>query len=247
MKNLVLIGLVALSACGAAEEPPAAPVNESVTAAVSNNVSAPAPAAASYKAVGTEPGWALTIDGGKMAYEGDYGTVKISEQTPADFRAIPGTYAAKRLTITITPGPCSDGMSDLTYRDTVTLVADDKTVSGCGGGTITPASLAGTNWSVTAVNGRKTPGGPGYFLNFEGANLSAKFGCNGIGGKYEENGDHLSASGLIQTQMACADPAGAFERDGNKVLGSNMRVERISGDTVRLVSEAGSIDLRRVI
>lgn len=244
MKSSLLMISLALSGCGANEEQPAAPVNEPVPAAVSKEE---APSPASYKAVGTEPGWALTIDGGKMAYEGDYGTVKIAEPTPANFLDKPGTYAAKRLTITITPGPCSDGMSDLTYRDTVALVADDKTVSGCGGGTITPTSLDGTNWTVAAINGRKTPGGPGYFLNFEGANLSAKFGCNGIGGKFKENGDHLSASELIQTEMACADPAASFERDGNKVLGSNMRVERTDGDTMRLVSEAGSIDLRRSI
>ena len=29
--------------------------------------------------------------------------------------------------MTIAPGPCNDGMSDRTYRDTVTVVADGKT------------------------------------------------------------------------------------------------------------------------
>jgi len=249
MKSLILIVAMALSACGANDAQTVEQGNALVNEAASNEVSIPtaAPAQASYKAVGTEPGWALTIDGDTMNYEGDYGSVKISEPTPADFRAAPGTYAARRLTLTIAPGPCSDGMSDLTYRDTVTLVADDKNVSGCGGGTVTPASLAGTNWTVTAINGRKTPGGPGYFLNLEGSKLSAKFGCNSIGGQFRENGDHLSTSELIQTQMGCADPAGSFERDANKVLGSNMRAERVGDQNLRLVSEAGSIDLRRTI
>lgn len=96
----------------------------------------PAPPAQSYKAVGTEPGWALSVTPATMKYEGDYGAVTIAEPTPPRFRPVPGRYAGTRIQLTITPGPCSDGMSDRTYRHTVNLVADGKTVSGCGGGTI---------------------------------------------------------------------------------------------------------------
>ena len=75
--------------------------------------------------------------------------------------------------------------------------------------------------------------------------MSASFGCNSIGGGYQVNGDHLSTNGLAQTEMACPGPDEAFERQGNNVLASNMRIERVSGEVMRLVSEAGSIELRR--
>ncbi|MEO6112999.1 MAG: META domain-containing protein [Sphingomicrobium sp.] len=212
---------------------------------------APAPQAGAgrviFKAVGTEPGWALTVRHETMEYLGDYGSVRITAPTPANFRPAPGRYDAGQLTLTISPGPCSDGMSDLVYRQTVRLVADGKAVNGCGGGTIAPDKLADTSWTVAAINGRATPGGPGYFVSFSASEVSAKFGCNGMGGAFRLNGDHLSTSNLAQTLIGCPEPAATFERQGSAVLRSNMRIERLSGELIRLVSEAGSIDLRRAI
>ena len=253
--RLFLLGALTLASCGAnddrlTDEQAAAAQNVVIEPPVAIDQPFPSPAnpaAATYKAVGTEPGWALTIAGAAMSYEGDYGSVKISEPTPANFRPAPGRYAGTRLKLTITPGPCSDGMSDLIYRQTVRLVADSKSVKGCGGGTVAPDGLVGTNWIVAAINGRPTPGGTGYFINFAESELSAKFGCNSISGPWRLNGDHLSTSDLVQTEMGCPRPAETFERLGSAVLRSNMRIERTSGEQIRLVSEAGSIDLRRAI
>jgi heat shock protein HslJ len=223
-------------------------VEESEGAAITGQLPDPADSGPIlYKALGNEPGWSLTVRSARVDYMGDYGEVNIAEPTPPDFRATHGSYRSGRLQITISAGPCSDGMSDLTYRQTVRVTADSKTVDGCGGGTISPASLAGTSWSVTAINGRQTPGGANYFLNFGEGSLSAKFGCNSIGGPYRQNGDHVTAPQLQQTLIGCPEPAGSHERDATAILRSNMRLERISGERARLVSEAGSIDLRRAI
>lgn len=200
-----------------------------------------------YKAVGNEPGWSLTVRSARMDYAGDYGEVNIAEPAPPDFRAIHGTYRSGRLQVTISPGPCSDGMSDLTYRQTVRVTADGKTVNGCGGGTIAPDRLAGTGWTVTAINGRATGGGANYFIQFEERRLGAKFGCNSIGGSYRLNGDHLSVGNLEQTLIGCPEPAATFESQGSAILRGNVRVERISGERARLVNEAGTIELRRAI
>ena len=200
-----------------------------------------------YRAVGTEPGWNLIIRSGRIDYIGDYGEMRIAEPTPAGFKTGPGTWRSGRLQLSISQGPCNDGMSDLVYRDTVSLIADGKPVSGCGGGTVAPDSLDGTRWSIVAVNSQPTGGGASYYLAFEGGSLSAKFGCNSIGGPYSQNGDHLAATGLDQTLVGCPDPSSQFETQGLAILGSNMRVERLSGTRLRLVSEAGSLDLRRVI
>ena len=253
--RIFILGALALAGCGAddgrlTEEQAAAAQNFSAETPVAIDQPLPppaSPATANYKAVGTEPGWALTISGATMRYDGDYGSVKINEPTPASFRPAPGSYAGTRLKLTISPGPCSDGMSDLVYRQTVRLVADGKTVAGCGGGTVAPDGLAGTSWTVAAINGRATPGGAGYFITFAGSEISAKFGCNSISGAWRRNSDHLATSGLMQTEMGCPEPAATSERLGSAVLRSNMRVEPISGEKMRLVSEAGSIDLRRAI
>jgi uncharacterized membrane protein len=200
-----------------------------------------------YKAVGNEPGWSLTVRSARMDYAGDYGQVNIAEPTPPDFRAAHGTYRSGKLQVTISAGPCSDGMSDLTYRQTVRVTADGRTVSGCGGGTIAANSLAGTSWAVIAVNGKPAPVQADYFVRFSDKVLSAKFGCNSMGGEYRLNGDHLSVAAMQQTLIGCPEPSATFEREAGVLFRSNIRVEKIGGERLRLVSEAGTIELRRAI
>lgn len=243
--------LLLVAACAdRSPAPPAPSVNgdqaaNSAIASISAPTTNPAqgPGEILFRAGGNEPGWALTVGRGRMDYVGDYGETRISEPTPPDFEPKAGAWRSGRLKLTVAPGPCSDGMSDLVYRLTVRVEADGKTVNGCGGGTIPSATLAGTSWSVVAVNARATPRNPSYFLRFEDRSLSAKFGCNSMGGDYRLNGDHLSVEFLMQTLISCPDPAARFESEGGAVLRSNMRVERPDGRRMRLVSEAGSIDL----
>ena len=199
-----------------------------------------------YKAVGTEPGWTLTVRPARMDYSGDYGQSNIAEPTPPDFHSAQGVYRSGKLIVKISAGPCSDGMSDLTYRQTVQVIADGRTVSGCGGGTIAANMLAGTSWTVVAVNGRPAPTPDNYYVRFSDKQVSAKFGCNGIGGDYRINGDHLTVGNLIGTQMACGEPAMSLEREGATALRGNIRVEKASGG-LRLVSEAGTIELRKSV
>ena len=106
--------------------------------------------------------------------------------------------------------------------------------------------LAGTSWTVVAVNGRPAPTPDNYYVRFSDKQVSAKFGCNGIGGDYRINGDHLTVGNLIGTQMACGEPAMSLEREGATALRGNIRVEKASGG-LRLVSEAGTIELRKSV
>jgi len=197
-----------------------------------------------YKALGTEPGWTLTVRPARMDYSGDYGQANIAEPTPPDFRSAQGTYRSGKLIVKISPGPCSDGMSDTMYRQTVQVIADGRTVSGCGGGTIASNMLAGTNWVVVAVNGKPAPTPDSYYVRFSDKQVSAKFGCNSIGGDYRINGDRLTIGNLVGTQMACPEPAMSLEREGAVALRGNIRVEKAGGG-LRLVSEAGTIELKQ--
>lgn len=253
MKRIVLLSLLLLSGCGqsadrltdeeALADAPDVPVNEPVE---NYEVEAPALAEPSsevlYRAVGNEPGWALLVRSDGMLYQGRYGTVRITEVTPPDFRPEPGTYRSGRLTITISGGPCSDGMSDKAYRDRVTVTAGAETSRGCGGGEIDVNGVEGTEWTVTAVNGRSTEADSSYMLTFRKGVVSGRFGCNDLQGSFTSNGDHLFVEQLVATEMACGSPASEFERQGLAILASNMRMERVGGG-LRLVSEAGSIDL----
>ena len=95
-----------------------------------------------------------------------------------------------------------------------------------------------------SVNGRPTPLRGDYYVNFTATQMSAKFGCNGMGAQYTLDRDMLSTDGLIGTQMACAEPAMRFESQGAAVLNRPARV-RWSPGRATLTNNAGIIELER--
>jgi heat shock protein HslJ len=118
--------------------------------------------------------------------------------------------------------------------------------AGCAGSPPPPApitELAGTRWHVAAVNSRPTPPAGDYSMRFEADSVSARFGCNAMGGRYRLTGDLLSVSDLASTLMGCPEPAAAFERDGSAVLSQPMRIAFTSNDRMFLSNAAGSIAL----
>lgn len=255
MKRIAILGAAMLGSCGQpadrlSDEEALAAATTAEMPAPEENVEevAPSPVSANtevlYRAVGTEPGWALLVRSDGMLFQGRYGELQITEATPPEFHGSPGTYRSGRLMITIAAGPCSDGMSDKAYRDKVEVVAAGERARGCGGGEVEVNRINGTTWTVTAVNGEATGGGAPYSLAFANGVVTGMIGCNSFEGSFSSNGDHLAIEQLMATEMACPAPAGDFERDGFEVLGSNLRMER-SGGQLRLVSEAGTIDLAR--
>lgn len=93
----------------------------------------PSPQPAAYRALGTEPFWSVTLGGGRLRYDDPEGRV-IDAAAPAARPSFNGErYVTPRLTLDITHSPCSDGMSDRTYPDTVLVIADGRELRGCGG------------------------------------------------------------------------------------------------------------------
>jgi len=208
---------------------------------------------APYHAVGTEPGWSLDIDARTMRFSGAYGQGPITVATPRVIVGFAGEiYQTPRLNVNIVHGRCSDGMSDPTYPDKVQVTADGRHYNGCGGpddrlgspGTMSSTPLADSRWHVVSINGRPTPLKGDYHVDFTATQLSARFGCNGMGARYTLDRDMLSTDGLIGTQMACADLAMRFESQGSAVLRTPARV-RWSPGHLTLTNNAGIIELDR--
>ncbi len=87
-----------------------------------------------YRARGQEPGWLLTVVANTLIYEGDYGETRIEVAAPPPRTTFNGhRYETGRLLVDITHGRCNDVMSGQGYADQVLIVADGKTVRGCGG------------------------------------------------------------------------------------------------------------------
>lgn len=102
-------------------------------------VTTPHPEPESYRAVGQEPGWTVTIAQGRIDYVGDYGETRISVARPEPRPSFNGRrYETARLIVDITYSPCNDAMSGQGYEHQVLVIADGSTVRGCGGRQTSP-------------------------------------------------------------------------------------------------------------
>jgi uncharacterized membrane protein len=87
-------------------------------------------------AVGTEPFWDITITGRSVTWSdpetenraGRVGKPRLSSGKAVWKGQVSGHGA---FTLTVTRGPCSDGMSDFTYPLTVKVKTADLTLNGC--------------------------------------------------------------------------------------------------------------------
>ncbi len=131
---------LALAACTPAAEPPPQGPGK--------------PPSGTYFALGTEPGWTLEITPDLLNYDGDYGETKIRVAHRGAKPSMNGrTYVTDRLSVVIKQAPCSDGMSDRRFADTVRIVADGRTLHGCGGKILPPDALAGSGWTFVSIGG----------------------------------------------------------------------------------------------
>lgn len=85
---------------------------------------------------GTEPFWTLAIDAGEGVWttpDNPSGT-RFAAQRFAGNNGLgfSGTLDGKPLTATLTPGRCSDGMSDRSFPYVATIALGGETFEGCG-------------------------------------------------------------------------------------------------------------------
>lgn len=234
IRFLPLVVLPTLAACApAAQTPPQGPGEQ--------------PAA--YMALGTEPGWTLEITPSRLNYDGDYGETKIMVANPGAKPSTNGrSYTSDRLSAVVEQKPCSDGMSDRRFADTVRVVADGKTLQGCGGKILPPDALAGSSWTFVSIGGVAVAKDRPTALQFDGTRLSGSAGCNRFSGGYSVDGGTLKAAPLMATEMACPGAGMAQEAAFFKLMVSPVSLTFADDGTLILTGSAGrTAVLRRVI
>jgi heat shock protein HslJ len=203
----------------------------------------------SYSALGTEPGWTLKVTPGRLSYEGDYGATRIDVPRPEPRTTFNGhRYETARLTVDVTHGECSDGMSDRLYEDSVTVTADGKTVKGCGGAILSPQTLEGTDWVILRVGEMDALADRPAEIAFTNGRVSGTTGCNRFSGSYDVNTTALTLGPLAATKMAC--PGTAMEQENKllAILKGTIGMTFRNGDTLILTGANGrTVTLRRKI
>ncbi|WP_265529934.1 hypothetical protein [Sphingomicrobium marinum] len=121
MKKLALLAPLALTACmtNAYDEDPYDGPDSVMDGA--------------YRAIGNEPFWSLDISDGRMSFRNadGYAASESNFAFTPDPR-LGDVYQGQRIRATVIDRRCSDGMSDRTYPDTVTVEIGTQVWRGCG-------------------------------------------------------------------------------------------------------------------
>ena len=105
-------------------------------------------------------------------------------------------------------------------------------------------SLSG-NWQITAINGQPPLANAGSRLAFGATGYSGSAGCNSMQGYYLAYAGRFYSAPPMQTEMACVGPVAAQEELVAKILASGPRVASAGDAEIEILSESGSLRLRR--
>ena len=145
MRKAVLAGLLALGGCeqasdtpqpGPSELLPSEPVPAVLPSAIPSPIAAPAPVQQKhFQAIGTEPFWSVEVLSGQLRYSSpeqlDGITFAATSTSFGGGSRYTGTMDGAKVTLTIAPGKCSDGMSDQVYAYTAALTIGEQAMRGC--------------------------------------------------------------------------------------------------------------------
>lgn len=197
-----------------------------------------------YRALGTEPFWSLTIDGRTIRYQPAEGRA-VTVARPRPIVGFNGErYVTRGLTVDITHVECSDGMSDRTYHDTVTVTLRGRTLRGCGGDVLSKrpaqASLLEGEWRIESINRRLVAPRTRPRVTFSGQRISGNASCNNFNGSFRFERGRLTAGPLATTRMACTQRVqNVQESNVLRILGKPLSVSRNRNGKLVLTARGG--------
>lgn len=200
-----------------------------------------------YRAVGTEPFWALTIDARTMKFEAP-GQRTVTVATPKVIHGFAGEiYQTRRIGVNTVHKSCSDGMSDRVYPDTVQVTVDGRRYEGCGGAPAAdePRSAIEGSWRIQTIAGRPAVRRTTVTVTFSGARMNGNTGCNMFNGSYRFERGFLTAGPLVTTRRACLRYVGQQEQTLLKLFGQRLSVTTMRNGNLRLSGKDGSLLLVR--
>ncbi len=218
---------------------------------------------AAYRAIGTEPFWDLKIDDAMMVFTDRGNGVGVSEPAPRVTSGAGGErFRGRRLVVGVVHAPCSDGMSDRVYPDTVTVGVDRHAYRGCGAaaawfaaareqeGTARAAAPRDTlvgRWMVATIDGRAVRAGERFQLVVTPTAVSTEGLCNDLRGRYALDGGRLVPDGppWPRSERGCAAERMALEDRVYAVMVDQPLVSFPARGRLRLTSARASIELVR--
>ncbi len=155
----------------------------------------------------------LTIDGDRLAFSGGYMTEMGCDEPRMSQDEWLSQFLGSNPTFTLSG-------NDLTLTSGTTVVTLlDREVA------LPDQALVGNTWNLTTlIDGdvaSSVPVGISASITFnDDGTFTFNGGCNSGGGKYVVDGDQISFSEVITTDMACGGAAGQVEQAVTAVIGS---------------------------
>ena len=118
-------------------------------------------------------------------------------------------------------------------------------LAGCPLKTETDDALAGSRWTITAIDGDATADPRKTRLEFKSGQLAANIGCNGISGPWRVENGRLVAGPLIQTEIYCEGPVWQQEKALSALLASAPRIA-LEEDRLTLLSNGHDARMERI-
>lgn len=212
------------------------------------------PEPASYRVVGEDAPWSLTIAGGRLTYELP-GQPAISEPAPApenDQGML--YYRAARVEVSVIPGVTCQASDGRRYSDSVFVTVDRAQLTGCGGTELPEGSLAGTSWLFVEIDGEATEltGDPfrddRFMIDFHVGGLVGYGGCNRFSAGYSQEGDLVTThEPWGRGARNCGPAVTGRETRLLEILAAPVRISRPEPSGMILTGERGTIRLRRVL
>lgn len=230
---LTAASALSLAACATVPAEPQAPV--------------PPADSSAWLALGTEPFWALEITPARINYRPAEGRPVVIANPGARPSFNGERYVTPQITVDVTHAPCSDGMSDRRYADSVMVEVGGRTLRGCGGPVLPPASLDRTNWRIISINGNAVTGEQPATLRFASGRVTGSAGCNQLSGNFLSDGNRLTVSQMAATRMACAPDLMARENALLQIFRQSMTIRFASDGRMILSDGNSSVVLERVI
>jgi heat shock protein HslJ len=254
---LLLVGILALSACGSTATPADGGAASPATA---NDLSGTSWDLASYAGADGEPVAGLTSgEMGTLTFAAD-GTFAGS----TGCNRIAGTYTQDGSSLTMASGPmtlraCEGPVADQEAAIVAALPRVTSFTAGTSlalldadGSTLLTyepgiSTLAGTSWQATGINNGKeaivSEVGTEQVTAVFGTDgtLSGSGGCNTYSGPYTTSGtDQITIGALASTRMACPEPAMAIEQMYFAALGT-VATYQVDGTTLTLRDANGAM------
>ena len=188
---------------------------------------------------GNEPGRSVTLDSGRMVFQGRDGS-RIDVTMPKVEAVDGGSKFSTSLAVTLTHALCQDVMSGMPHPMTAVDETGGQTLNGCAGA---PGDLLAGDWVVTQVDAAKVESPMSVTMGFDlNGGVFGGSGCNRFFGGYTLTGEGLTfGQGLGGTMMMCEDVQMKVERSFldtlPKVTGFDIDADgalllKAGGDTV---------------